>query len=132
MPEASDKEVDITGIEKFETAEHDTAVAQQAVTYGLQMRKPGQEGGKAADSNGKGKGDQAAAEDPAGRQQQQQEQEQQQERLGTAAGSSALGSRLLEREAAQLKEELAALPEQASLEAYDAMPVDQFGMALLR
>lgn len=37
IPEASDK-VDTEGINKFETAAHDTAVAQQDVTYGLHVR----------------------------------------------------------------------------------------------
>jgi hypothetical protein len=40
IPEASDQPVDGSGIDKFETAAHDTAVAQQDVTYGLLLRAP--------------------------------------------------------------------------------------------
>lgn len=43
LPDAADK-VEGEGIEKFETAAHDTAVAQQAVTYGLHLRsRPGEQ-----------------------------------------------------------------------------------------
>lgn len=37
IPDAADK-IDAEGIDKFETAAHDTAVAQQQVTYGLHLR----------------------------------------------------------------------------------------------
>jgi hypothetical protein len=52
LPEAADK-VEGEGIEKFETAEHDTAVAQQAVTYGLHVRsRPGEAAAEAANGGG--------------------------------------------------------------------------------
>lgn len=43
IPEAADK-IDGEGIDKFETAAHDTAVAQQHVTYGLHLRSRPQVG----------------------------------------------------------------------------------------
>ncbi|KAL4422274.1 hypothetical protein ABPG75_008471 [Micractinium tetrahymenae] len=97
IPEAADK-VDGEGIDKFETAAHDTAVAQQQVTYGLHVRSRPQDGAV----NGE---------------QQQQD------------GPPAVPG---DRDAAKLKEDLAALPPEADLDAYAAMPVDQSGMVLLR
>ncbi|EFN53037.1 hypothetical protein CHLNCDRAFT_53994 [Chlorella variabilis] len=97
IPEASDK-VDTEGINKFETAAHDTAVAQQDVTYGLHVRARPQEGAE--------------------------EWREQQEQQPAAVPA--------DREAAKLKEDLDGLPPEADLDAYAAMPVDQFGMALLR
>lgn len=97
IPEAADK-IDGEGIDKFETAAHDTAVAQQHVTYGLHLRSRPQDGA----ANGG----------------QQQED-----------GPPAVPG---DRDAAKLKEDLAALPPEADLDAYAAMPVEQFGMALLR
>ncbi|KAL4855957.1 hypothetical protein ACK3TF_003714 [Chlorella vulgaris] len=98
VPEVGEK-IDANGINNFETAQHDTAVAQQDVTYGLLLRgRP--EPGSAGD----------------GRQQQE------------AQPPAQPG----DRDAAKLKEDLEALPPEADLDAYAAMPVDQFGMALLR
>lgn len=123
--------MDAAGIAKFETAEHDTAEAQQEVTYGLVKRsRPGQ-------------GDAPAQNGSAGLVQQHQAQQQAQDGPASAAaeaaaaagaaGGSALGAKLLaDRESQQLREDIASLPQQASLEAYEAMPVEHFGMALLR
>ena len=53
IPEASDQPVDGSGIDKFETAAHDTAVAQQDVTYGLLLRaRPGQDAAQDAQQQG--------------------------------------------------------------------------------
>lgn len=46
VPEVGEK-IDANGINNFETAQHDTAVAQQDVTYGLLLRgrpEPGSAG----------------------------------------------------------------------------------------
>ncbi|KAI7838635.1 hypothetical protein COHA_007562 [Chlorella ohadii] len=103
IPDAADK-IDGEGISKFETAEHDTAVAQQQVTYGLHVRARPAEGEAAAHANGEQRGQQDAQ-------------------------PPAVPA---DRDAAKLKEDLEQLPPEADLDAYAAMPVEQFGMALLR
>jgi len=85
--------IDPKDINKFETAAHDTAVAQHDVSYGLQVRN------RPEISNGH-----PPPPPPPPPQD----------------------------EAAQLKEDLASLPPEATLEAYEAMPVESFGEALLR
>lgn len=101
IPEAADK-IDGEGISKFETAEHDTAVAQQQVTYGLHVRARPGEGEAAANGEQRGQQDAQPPAVPA------------------------------DRDAAKLKEDLEQLPPEADLDAYAAMPVESFGMALLR
>lgn len=92
IPEGGEDNVVAQGIDNFQAAEHDTADAQQDVTYGLikRTREP---------SDGDG---------PA----------------GTSARPPS--------EAEQLKLDLEQLPPEASLEAYEEMPVESFGEALLR
>lgn len=103
LPEAADR-IDAEGIDKFEVA----AAEQQApVTYGLVQRARPQANGEApgaAAANGA-----AHAVDAAAQQAQQPEGD-----------------------AEVLKRDLAELPPEAALEAYEAMPVDKFGEALLR
>ena len=92
VPEGTAEEKAIAqGIDNFQTAEHDTAVAQQDVSYGLIKRK------HEDNSN------------------------------GDAAHSVRPPS-----EAEQLHKDLLDLPPEASLEAYEEMPVESFGEALLR
>jgi G patch domain and KOW motifs-containing protein len=85
--------IDPKDINKFETAAHDTAIAQHDVSYGLQVRN------RPEISNGH---HHPPPPPPP------------------------------QDEAAQLKEDLASLPPEATLEAYEAMPVESFGEALLR
>mmetsp|Transcript_20552 Transcript_20552/g.51743 ORF Transcript_20552/g.51743 Transcript_20552/m.51743 type:complete len:519 (-) Transcript_20552:104-1660(-) len=50
-------------------------------------------------------------------------------------GGTALSQLMMsqqDKEAAQMKEDLERLPEQANMEAYEAMPIDKFGEAMLR
>jgi G patch domain/KOW motif-containing protein len=91
--------VDGAGIDKFETAAHDTATAQGDVTYGLiQRQRPDGAGPSATGGGGRGRDREA----------------------------------ILDREADVLKSDLADLPPEASIEAYEAMPVEAFGEALMR
>lgn len=82
----------------FETAQHDTAEAQQNVTYGLIKRK------RVEEANGE-------------------------TREGTASRQRKVES---ESEIETLRRDLESLPPQASLDAYEAVPVEAFGEALLR
>jgi hypothetical protein len=82
----------------FETARHDTAEAQQNVTYGLIKRK------RVEAVNGE-------------------------TREGTASRQRKVES---ESEIEKLRRDLEFLPPQASLEAYEVVPVEVFGEALLR
>jgi G patch domain/KOW motif-containing protein len=86
IPDAAADAIDVQGIDNFQTAEHDTAVAQKDVAYGLIKRE-----------------------------------------RTTAAAPAAAPS-----EAETLQRDLQDLPPMASLEAYEQMPVESFGEALLR
>jgi hypothetical protein len=109
IPEAVDR-VDATGIDKFEASVHDTAVAQETVTYGLINRKRGTDDGAATAA--------AAAS---------------QRSNGSAAAGAGVGpGSERDRDAAKLRDDLEALPSEADLEAYESMPVEAFGEALLR
>lgn len=90
VPEAADK-IDAQGIDKFETSAHDTAIAQENVTYGLIKRE---------------------------------------RKDGSEPEAQPAPAPLTEAEA--LKRDLKDLPSEASLDAYEAMPVESFGEALLR
>lgn len=94
--------IDPKDINKFETAAHDTAVAQHNVAYGLQVRN------RPEKSNGYHHPPPPSSSHPPH------------------------PPPLPQDEAAQLKEDLASLPPEATLEAYEAMPVESFGEALLR
>jgi G patch domain/KOW motif-containing protein len=96
IPDAAGAEEVSQGIEHFQTAAHDTAEAQQDVTYGLIKRQ------NPADVNKKEK--ERSTDKPL----------------------------VPPSEAEVLKLDLEQLPPEASLEAYEDMPVEAFGEALLR
>jgi G patch domain and KOW motifs-containing protein len=115
IPEASHRAEGAEGIDGFEASVHDTAVAQEQATYGLNERikaaQLGQEDDVAKIKQAHGNG---------------QKQEETDGKEQTSFHS------LIDRDLQALKRDLSSLPSEASLEAYEAMPVEAFGEALLR